>query len=415
MGKWGFETKAVHGGLDPSQHGGATSIPIYETSSFAYGRAQDLADVFEGKKYGHIYSRISNPTVTALEQRITALENGAGAIATASGMAAISTVLFALTRRDDEIISSSSLFGGTYLLFKRIFQKYGVKVTYVDLDKPERLKAVISERTKLVFLETIGNPKLDIPNIREIALIAVGENVPLIVDSTLTTPYLFDEKNAGASITIHSTTKYITGNGSTIGGVMVDLGNFDWSICKNSDISEFSREYGRDFAFLAVGRRHILQNTGSCPSPFSAYLQCLGLETLAVRMERHCSNAMRLAVFLNRHPKIIEVNYPGLESSPYHEIARSQFDNRYGALLTFRLGTKRKCFQLIDHLRLVKNLANLGDAKTLIIHPASTIYHECTDEEMAQAGVSEDMVRVSVGIETIDDIIDDFNQALKEV
>ncbi len=415
MNEWGFETKAVHSGLDPSQHAGATSIPIYETSSFAYNRAQDLADVFEGKKYGHIYSRISNPTITAFEQRITALENGVGAIATSSGMAAISTVMFALTGRDDEIISSSSLFGGTYLLFKRIFHKYGVKVTYVDLDNLEELKASISEKTKLVFLETIGNPKLDIPNIGEIARFATGENIPLIVDSTLTTPYLLVAKDAGASITVHSTTKYITGNGSSIGGVMVDLGNFDWSICKNSDISEFFGEYGGEFAFLAVCRRHILQNTGSCPSPFNAYLQCLGLETLAVRMDRHCSNTMNLAAFLSRHPKVFKVNYPGLGSSPYHDRARSQFNDRYGALLTFRLGTKRKCFRLIDHLRLVKNLANLGDAKTLIIHPASTIYHECTDEEMAQAGVSEDMVRVSVGIETIDDIIDDFNQALKEV
>jgi O-acetylhomoserine (thiol)-lyase len=267
----------------------------------------------------------------------------------------------------------------------------------------------------MIFVETIGNPKLDVPDIEKISAVAVENKIPFVVDGTLTTPYLIHLKELGAAIVIHSTTKYITGNGSTIGGVIVDLGNFDWETCKNRDLSSFAQECGSDFALLISARRHIVQNMGSCPSPFNAYLQCLGLETLAVRMERHCSNAMDLADFLNHHQKVSSVNYPGLKTSPHHEVARSQFNGRFGGILTFKLGSKQQCFELIDHLELVQNLANLGDAKTLIIHPASTIYHECSEEEMAAAGVSEDMIRVSVGIETIDDIIQDFDRGLKEI
>jgi O-acetylhomoserine (thiol)-lyase len=415
MAEWGFETKAIHSGLIPSQHQGATAVPIYETTSYAYDSAQDLADVFDGRKFGHTYSRISNPTVTAFEQRITALERGTGAVATASGMAAISTTIFTLVAQGDEIISSKSLFAGTFLLFDRLLKKYGVRIRYVDPGDIDGIRSAISQRTQLIFVETIGNPKIDVPDIEKISRVAVENNIPFVVDSTLTTPYLVQLKKLGAAIAVHSTTKYITGNGSTIGGVMVDLGNFDWSACKNRDLSSLAEERGSDFALLFSARRHIVQNMGNCPSPFNAYLQCLGLETLSVRMERHCSNAMDLANFLSDHQKVSGVNYPGLKTSPHHEIAHSQFNGRYGGLLTFKLGSKRKCFQLIDHLELVHNLANLGDAKTLIIHPASTIYHECSEEERARAGVSEDMVRVSVGIETVADIIQDFDQALKEV
>jgi O-acetylhomoserine (thiol)-lyase len=415
MAEWGFETKAIHSGLIPSQHQGATAVPIYETTSYAYDSAQDLADVFNGRKFGHTYSRISNPTVAAFEQRITALERGTGAVATASGMAAISTTIFTLVAQGDEIISSKSLFAGTFLLFDRLLKKYGVRIRYVDPGDIDGIRSAISQRTQLIFVETIGNPKIDVPDIEKISRVAVENNIPFVVDSTLTTPYLVQLKKLGAAIAVHSTTKYITGNGSTIGGVMVDLGNFDWSACKNRDLSSLAEERGSDFALLFSARRHIVQNMGNCPSPFNAYLQCLGLETLSVRMERHCSNAMDLANFLSDHQKVSGVNYPGLKTSPHHEIAHSQFNGRYGGLLTFKLGSKRKCFQLIDHLELVHNLANLGDAKTLIIHPASTIYHECSEEERARAGVSEDMVRVSVGIETVADIIQDFDQALKEV
>ncbi len=414
MSAWDFDTKAIHSGIDPARHQGSTSIPVYETTSFAYDSARDLADVFEGKKFGYIYSRISNPTVAAFEQKINALENGVGAIAASSGMAAIATVLFSLTGQGDEIASSKSLFGGTLHLFNRILKKYGVRIRFFDPLDLEALKGAITGRTKLIFVETIGNPRLDIPDIGRMAKLAVENNIPLVVDSTLTTPYLFKAKDFGAAIVIHSSTKYITGNGNTIGGVIVDLGNYDWQDGRDGEIKAMAESIGSDFAFLSLARRHILENTGCCPSPFNVYLQFLGLETLSLRMERHCSNALTLAELLKDRSEIIEVNYPGLEDDPCFETARSQFGGKFGGLLTFKLGSRERCFALIDNLKLVKNLANLGDAKTLIIHPASTIYHDCSKEEMAQAGVSEDLLRVSVGIESITDIIADFEQAFKE-
>lgn len=415
MSDWEFETKAIHSGINPARHLGATSVPIYETSSFAYDTAQELADVFEGKMQGHVYSRISNPTVSAFEERMNSLENGTGAIATSSGMAAIATILFSLTSQGDEIVTSRSLFGGTFLLFSKIFEKYGIRFVFVDPLDPEELQSAFSDRTRAVFLETIGNPKLDVPDIGLVSDLAEKYDVPLVVDSTLTTPYLLKAKEFGVSLVLHSTTKYITGTGSTIGGVIVDLGNFDWSSCKSGSIRTTAGKVRGGLAFLAVARKEVLQNTGCCLSPFNAYLHSIGLETLALRMERHCSNALELAEFLSEHPGVPAVNYPGLRDNRCFATAEKQFGGRFGGLLTFRLGSREKCFRLIDSLKIAKNLANLGDAKTLIIHPASTIFCDCTDEEMNQAGVSEDLIRVSVGIEATNDIIRDFDQALKEV
>ena len=415
MNGWEFETKAIHSGVDSARHLGATSVPIYETSSFAYDTAHELADVFAGRQLGHVYSRISNPTVSAFEERMTSLEDGTGAIATSSGMAAIATILFALTSQGDEIVTSRSLFGGTYLLFSKIFEKYGVRFIFVDPLDLEGFQKTFSDRTRAVFLETIGNPKLDVPDIRLVSDLAEKHGVPLVVDSTLTTPYLLKANDFGVSLVLHSTTKYITGTGSAIGGVFVDLGNFDWSSCKSGSIKSAAAEVRSDLAFLAVARKEVLQNTGCCLSPFNAYLHSVGLETLALRMERHCSNALALAEFLSRHPDVPEVSYPGLRGNRCFATAKKQFGGRFGGLLTFRLGSREKCFRFIDSLKVAKNLANLGDAKTLVIHPATTIYHDCTDEEMSQAGVSKDLVRVSVGIEAINDIIHDVDQALKEV
>ncbi|MEW5815968.1 MAG: aminotransferase class I/II-fold pyridoxal phosphate-dependent enzyme, partial [Spirochaetota bacterium] len=391
MNTWGFETKAIHSGCDPALHQGATSIPIYETTAYTYGTAEELADVFDGKKFGHIYSRISNPTVSAFEQRMNALEEGTGAIAVSSGMAAVSTVLFSLLSQGDEIVSSSSLFGGTLLLFNKIFRKYGVKVRYVNPVELKTFREALSRKTVLIFVETIGNPKLDVPDLRSIAALAEEFKIPLIVDSTLTTPYLIKARDFGASIVLHSTTKYITGNGSTIGGVLVDTGTFDWTIGKDRELKLMAGKYGSELAFLSLARRQVVQNTGSCLSPFNAFLHCLGLETLALRMEKHCSNAQELAGFLEAHPRIKQVNYPGTKNNPHFKTANLQFQGKFGALLTFRLGSRERCFQMINHLKMVKNLANLGDAKTLIIHPASTIYHDCSKEEMEGAGVFEDM------------------------
>jgi O-acetylhomoserine (thiol)-lyase len=411
---WNFETKSIHTGFDRDEKTGATSLPIYETAAYAYDTAEDLADVFQGRKFGHIYSRISNPTITALEQRITALENGRGAIATASGMAAIMTVILALVKPGEEIISSQSLFGGTIQLFHDVIQNYDIKIVYVQSTDVAAYGGAITAKTRLIFLETIGNPKLDVPDIGGIAKVANEKNVPLVVDGTLTTPYLFAAKQFGVSIVIHSTSKYITGNGSTIGGVLVDLGNYDWGNSLSEPVREMARKAG-DFAFLARTRKQILQNTGGCLSPFNAYLQNLGLETLALRMEKHCGNALALAQYLENHPVVTVVNYPGLAVNPDHQVAKNQFGKRYGGLLTLRLKSFQRCFDFIRHLKIVKNIANLGDTKTLIIHPASTIYAACSEAEQSAAGVYPDLLRVSVGIENINDIISDFEQALTEV
>lgn len=410
---WAFSTRAIHAGVAPAQHQRSTSIPIYSTASYAYESAEELAEVFDGKKFGYIYSRIANPTVTSFEQRMTALENGVGALAVSSGMAAIATVLFALVQQGEEIVSGKSLFGGTFTLFTRIFGRYGVRVRFVDPGDLRDIQDAITEKTKLIFLETIGNPRLDVPDIRAIASLAERRHIPLVVDSTLTTPYLFQAREFGASLVVHSSTKYITGNGSVVGGVIVDLGTFDWGGYPDEALRSAAKRLGGEQAFLAVARRNVMQNTGSCLSPFNAYLHCLGLETLAIRMDKHCSNAAELAGFLKAHKSIRDLNYPGLEEHPCHSTARSQFQGKFGALLTFRMKTREECFRLINHLKLVRNLANLGDAKTLIIHPASTIFHECAADEMAQAGVTENLLRVSVGIEDAKDIIIDFAQALE--
>ncbi|HBF38246.1 MAG TPA: acetyl-L-homoserine sulfhydrolase [Firmicutes bacterium] len=411
---WDFETRSIHSGFDQDEKNGATAVPIYETASFAYNTAEELADAFQNRKFGYLYSRITNPTVSVLEQRITALENGRGAIATASGMAAIATVLYALVKPGDEIVSSRSLFGGTLQLFKEIFISFGVNVIYVDPTDSNAFENAVTSRTRLFFVETIGNPKLDAANFTEIAVIAQRNNIPLVVDSSLTTPYLFEAKGYGANVVIHSTSKYISGSGHTIGGVLVDLGNYDWFNARSESIRESAQKAG-DFGFLARCRRQVLQNTGGCLSPFNAYLQCLGLETLALRMEKHCSNALALARFLAEHPRVQSVCYPGLETHANFEVAKNQFGAKFGGLLTIRLGSLERCFEWIRRLKIAKNLANLGDAKTVVIHPASTIYCTCSEEEQIAAGVYPDLIRVSVGIESIHDIIDDFDQALAEV
>lgn len=412
--QWDFETRSIHSGFDQDEKNGATAVPIYETASFAYNTAEELADAFQNRKFGYLYSRITNPTVAVLEQRVTALENGRGAVATASGMAAIATVIYALVKPGDEIVSSKSLFGGTMQLFKEIFNSFGVNVIYVDPTDSDAFEKAVTPRTALFFLETIGNPKLDVANFTEIAGIAHKNNIPLVVDSSLTTPYLFEAKRFGANIVIHSASKYISGSGHTIGGVLVDLGNYNWLHARSPLIRESAKKAG-DFGFLARCRRQVLQNTGSCQSPFNAYLQCLGLETLALRMEKHCSNALALARSLAEHPRIQSVCYPGLGTHANFEIAQNQFGGKFGGLLTIGLGTQQRCFDFIRRLRVAKNLANLGDAKTVVIHPASTIYCTCSEEEQIAAGVYPDLIRVSVGIESIHDIIDDFDQALAEV
>ncbi|MCX7798572.1 MAG: aminotransferase class I/II-fold pyridoxal phosphate-dependent enzyme [Melioribacter sp.] len=409
-----FETKTIHSGFAKEDKFGATIIPIYENAAYSYQTAEELQEVFEGKKFGYVYSRISNPTVTEFELRMNAIEEGIGAIATSSGMAAIATTVLTLTQYEDEIISSDCLFAGTYLFFKDVMNKYGVKVHYVNINEVDEWKKLINNKTRLIFFESISNPKLEVPNLKLISMVAKEYNIPVVVDNTVSTPYLWRAKNFGADIIIHSATKYISGNGSAVGGILIDTGIYDWKRSSVNQIKEMSQKVGR-LAFIITARSKVYQNIGFAPSPFNAFLHILGLETLSLRMEKHCYNALQLAEYLQNHKKIINVNYPGLKENKFYDIGKKQFNNKFSGLLTFFLESKEKCFKFINNLKLAKNLANIGDTRTLVIHPDSTIYINCTKEEKNLAGVNENMVRVSVGIENVNDIIDDFNQSLQKI
>ena len=409
-----FETKAIHAGAVPDRSTGAAALPLYESAAFAYPTAKMLESVFAGKEFGYVYSRIANPTVTAFEQKMTALENGLGSLAVSSGMAAIATTIFVLAGPGDEIVASKSLFGGTLSLLNGRVKRQGIRTEYVDSTNIAAYESAITEHTRLIFVETIGNPKLDVPDIAAIAKIARTRNIPLVVDGTLSTPYLFRAKDADAALVVHSATKYITGNGTAIGGVIVDCGTYDWSKSPSSVIRTVAEKAGAA-AFLAVARKEIVTNTGNCLAPLNAFLHHLGLETLSLRMRCHCENAKAFANHLLNHPKVTSVNYPGLSSNPDHKVAVRQFNGLFGGVVTITLGSPDAARACIDNLRLAKNLANIGDAKTLVIHPASTIYRDVPADEMRKAGVSDDMIRVSVGIESIDDIIVDFDAALVKV
>jgi O-acetylhomoserine (thiol)-lyase len=412
MKEWEFQTRAIHAGIDPESAQGSTVTPIYESAAFAYDSAEELSEVFEGRRPGHVYSRISNPTVMAFEQRMNSLEDGAGALATSSGMAAITTTLLTLLNAGDVIAAGKSLFGGTLLLLRRVLSRFGIESRFFDPCSAQELEHALTANPKAIYVETIGNPKLDVPDFRVLSAAAKRRGIPLLVDSTLTTPFLFPAKRFGASVVVHSGTKYICGSGTAVGGAIVDLGTFDWSGYPNEGIREMTARRGVQLGFLAAARKNVLQNIGTCLSPFSASRHSQGLETLALRMDRHCSNALALAEFLTTHPRVSAVNYPGLASSAYRDRVREQFCGRGGGILTLRMGTRQGSFDFIRRLKLAKDLANVGDAKTLVIHPASTIYRDLSPAEMADAGVTDDLVRVSVGIESITDIIADFEQAL---
>ena len=405
------DTLAIHAGFTPDSANGATAVPIYQTVSYAHKSAQGLADIFESKAPGYIYTRIANPTTTALEARLTHLEDGIGCIATSSGMAAIASVVMGLVKAGDTIIAAAGIFGGTISLFQNTLSRFGVKTVFVDASETDNFAKAINDRTKLIFVESIGNPRMDVPDIPAIAEIAHKVNIPLIVDNTITTPRLFRPGDFGADIVIHSTSKFINGHGTAIGGAIVDTGNYNWGAGPFKDIKQLS-ENMRRLAFLAYLRNIIYRDLGGCPAPMNSFLMLQGIETLPGRMAKHCENAKKLAQYLQNHSKVSWVNYPGLAENPFSERVKKLFNGHAGGLLTFGLGDKKTVFGFIDSLKLVKNLANLGDAKTLALHPASTIFHEFSDEQKQKMAVKEDMVRVSTGIEDFEDIRDDFEQAI---
>ena len=406
-----LETQLIHGGYSPDTETGATTVPISQSTSFAYNKAEDLERVFAGREAGYIYSRIDNPTLARFERKMTVLEDGLGAVSCSSGMAAITATILALAGTGDEIISGNSIFGGTYSLLDYTLPRYGITTRFVESTDIDAYRAAVTDRTRAIFVETIGNPKLDVPDIAAVATVAKENGIVLIVDNTVTTPLLLRPKSLGADVVIHSTSKYINGHGNAIGGIIIDTGSFDWSSPRYPHLGPFHSRV-RNFAFLALLRNRIYRDIGCCCSPFTAFLMSIGVESLGVRMERHCSSALEIAEALADDTRVEEVRYPGLASHPNHATARHQFGDRYGALLTFQLGSKQRCFKFIDGLRHAQILANLGDAKTLVIHPASTFCRDADQDQRAAMGVTDDLVRLSIGLEHVDDIINDIDQSL---
>jgi O-acetylhomoserine (thiol)-lyase len=410
-------TQGIHGTYPGDPLTGATAVPIYQTAAYLRRSAEEMEDVFAGRAPGDVYSRISNPTNRVLESRLAEMEcdlaggPAAGCIVTSSGMAAISATMLGLLSAGDHIVSASGIFGGTYSLFTNTLGRFGVTTTFVASDAPDDFAAAIRPNTRVVFLESVGNPRMNVPDVRVIAHIAREHNLPLALDATLTPPCLVKAGSLGAAIAIHSTSKFINGHGTAIGGVLIDTGNYSWRTGRFPEVTQRARRAGH-LAFLAHLRNGVHRDAGGCAAPMNSFLMLQGLETLTPRMALHCENALRLAQYLERHPDVAWVRYPGLPNSVYYPRVQAQYGGRAGGVLSFGLGDKARAFRFVDALRLVKNMTNLGDAKTLVLHPASTIFHEYTTEERAAMDVPEDMLRVSVGIEDFEDIRKDFEQAI---
>ena len=418
-----FETLAIHGGYvpDPTTH--AVAVPIYQTTSYAFDDTQHGADLFDLKVEGNIYTRIMNPTNAVLEQRVAELEGGVGGLAVASGMAAITYAIQTITRAGDNIVTTSQLYGGTYNLFAHTMPNFGIDMRFAAHDDFDKLASLIDERTKAVFCETVGNPSGNVVDIERLAQIAHDAGVPLIVDNTVPTPYLWRPIEQGADIIVHSLTKYMGGHGTTIGGCVVDSGNFPWADYpqRYSMLTEPDPSYhGVVFtdaagpaAYIARCRVGPLRNTGAALSPFNAFQILQGIETLALRMERHCDNAQKVAEYLQAHEQVTWVKFAGLSDSPDNRLAQKYMNGRAASILSFGIkGGRDAGARFIDALQLITRLVNIGDAKSIACHPATTTHRQLNEAELESAGVSQDMVRFSIGIEHIDDILGDIEQAL---
>jgi O-acetylhomoserine (thiol)-lyase len=417
-----FNTQALHAGYDPDPTTGARAVPLYQTTSYQFRDTDHAAALFALQEPGNIYTRIMNPTNDAFEQRVAALQGGVAALATASGQFAETLTVLSLCNTGDEVISTSALYGGTYTLFSHSLRRLGIKVHFVAGADPETIESLINEKTKLIYLETIGNPKLEVPDFQAISEIAHANGIPVVVDNTFATPYLFPAFDHGVDIVVHSTTKWIGGHGLSIGGVIIDGGRFDWKASGRHDgiVKPEPAYHGAvladlvgNLAFIIRARVVGLRDFGGCQAPFNSFLNIIGLETLALRMERHVANALRVAEFLEAHPAVAWVNYPGLTSHPSYDRAQKYLPKGAGAIVGFGIkGGKEAGRTFIDNLKIFSHLANVGDARSLAIHPATTTHQQLSAEDQELSGVTDDYVRLAVGIEDIDDILWDLDQAL---
>lgn len=416
-----FDSLAVHAGQEPDPTTGSRAVPIYQTTAYNFHDSEHAANLFALKETGNIYTRIMNPTTDVFEKRIAALEGGVGALAFASGHAAISATIFNIAEAGDEIVSSTTLYGGTYNLFTYTLPRLGIKAKLVDASNPENFRKVINKNTKAVYAEVIGNPKIDVLDIEAIANVAHENGIPLIVDSTFATPYLCRPIEFGANIVIHSATKFIGGHGTSMGGVVVDGGNFDWAngnfpLLSEPDPSYHDLRYTQavgPLAFIVRLRTQILRDLGACLSPFNSFQFLIGLETLHLRLQRHAENAQKIAEYLAGHEQVAWVSYPGLSDHPDYNLAKKYLPKGAGAILTFGIkGGLEAGKTFINSLKLFSLLANVGDAKSLVIHPASTTHSQLTSEQREAAGAPDNLVRLSLGLEDAIDLIDDLEQAL---
>jgi len=420
-----FETLQLHAGQVADATTKSRAVPIYQTTSFVFEDTQEGAELFALQKAGNIYTRITNPTTSAFEERIAALEGGVGALATASGMAALTYTILGLAHAGDHIVAASTIYGGTFNLLKETLPRYGITTTFVDIDNLEEVEAAIKYNTKLVLIETLGNPVINIPDIEKIAEIAHKHQIPLVADNTFATPYLINVFSHGVDISVHSATKFIGGHGTTIGGVIVDSGKFDWAASGkfpqfvNEDPSYHNLSYTRDVgaaAFIVAARVQLLRDMGAALSPFNSFLLLQGLETLSLRVERHVQNAEKIVDFLVNHPKVEKVNYPKLADSPYHALAEKYLPKGVGSIFTFHVkGGEAEARKVIDSLEIFSNLANVADAKSLVVHPATTTHAQLSDSDLEAAGVTKNQIRLSIGLENVDDLIEDLRLALEKI
>lgn len=421
--QFGFGTLCLHAGQLPDPTTGARAVPIYQTTSYVFDSPDHAASLFNLQTFGNVYTRLMNPTTAVFEERMAALEGGRAGLALATGMAAQMIALFTLLEQGDELVSASTLYGGTYSQFEVSFRKLGINTKFVNPDDPQNFKKALTKKTKAIYAETIGNPLMNVLDIEPVAAIAKDAGIPLIIDNTFPSPYLCRPIEHGADIVVHSATKYIGGHGTTMGGVIVESGKFPWDNGNFPGMMEPSRGYHGvrfhetfgDFGYTMKARMETLRTFGPALSPFNAFLLLQGLETLHLRMERHCENALAVAKFLKDHPLVSWVNYPGLPDNKYYDLVKKYLPKGASGILTFGIkGGEQAGIKFILAVEFLSHLANVGDAKTLVIHPASTTHRQLSEEEQIQAGVTPDMVRISVGLEDIDDILWDIDQALQK-